>query len=461
MTTTNSNILYNVEDKPSFGLSLLLAAQHVLAALGGIIAVPLVVGGVLGLPAADSIVLVNASLLISGVVTVIQSRGVGPVGIRLPAVMGTSFTFVAAALSIGFSDGVAGIMGSSLVASLVMIIGSFYMTKLRRWFTPVVTGCVVMCIGLSLLQVAVDWFAGGQKTDPNYATGSTLAMSSFVLLVVILLIQWGKGIFSAAAIVIAMLIGYVVSLVFGLVDFTPVKQAAIFAVPHPGYFGFSFPISGIIGMSIAYLVTIVESNGNFLAIGGVTNTQITGKHVQRGILCEGLGSGLAAIFSTLPFSTFSQNIGIVGITRVASRHVVVIAGVLLFLAGLFPVLGAIVVSIPQPVLGGAGVMMFAMIIVAGIQMLDKSVRSRRNVLIVSLAVGGCLAVTLRPEIFAHMPAWVKEVFSSGITTGSVIAIVLDVLLPKDKEAVPEVAPKALLEEAEEAEKVAEKAQQAA
>lgn len=429
----NNNLLYSVEDKPPFGLSLLLAAQHLLAALGGIIAVPLVIGNVLKLPTEDTITLVNAALLISGVVTIIQCRGLGPIGIRLPSVMGTSFTFVAAALAIGFSeDGVAGILGASLVGSLVMIIGSFFMPYIRKLFPPVVTGTVVMMIGLSLIPVAVDWFAGGQRNDPNYATPENLMMASFVLVIVVILVQWGKGIFSAAAIVIGMMTGYVVALALGWVNFDGVKQAQIFAVPQPLHFGLSFPIAGIIGMSIAYLVTIVESSGNFLALGNATKTEITGKHLRGGVLCDGLGSALAAIMSTTPFSSFSQNIGVISLTGVASRYVVAITGGLLVLAGLFPVFGALIVSIPLPVLGGAGLMMFAMIIAAGIQMLDSIQRSKRNGLIIAISIGCGLAVTTRPELLEKLPHFFKEVLGSGITVGSLLALILNLILPQDK-----------------------------
>lgn len=429
----NNNLLYSVEDKPPFGLSLLLAAQHLLAALGGIIAVPLVIGNVLKLATEDTITLVNAALLISGVVTIIQCRGLGPIGIRLPSVMGTSFTFVAAALAIGFSeDGVAGILGASLVGSLVMIIGSFFMPYIRKLFPPVVTGTVVMMIGLSLIPVAVDWFAGGQRNDPNYATPENLMMASFVLVIVVILVQWGKGIFSAAAIVIGMMTGYVVALALGWVNFDGVKQAQIFAVPQPLHFGLSFPIAGIIGMSIAYLVTIVESSGNFLALGNATKTEITGKHLRGGVLCDGLGSALAAIMSTTPFSSFSQNIGVISLTGVASRYVVALTGALLVLAGLFPVFGALIVSIPLPVLGGAGLMMFAMIIAAGIQMLDSIERSKRNGLIIAISIGCGLAVTTRPELLEKLPHFFKEVLGSGITVGSLLALILNLVLPQDK-----------------------------
>ena len=354
---------YPVDSKPPFGLTLLLALQHLLAALGGIIAVPLVIGNVLKLPTPDTIVLVNAALLVSGIVTIIQCRGIGPIGLRLPSIMGTSFTFVAAALAIGFSEhGVAGILGASLVGSLVMIIGSFFMPYVRKLFPPVVTGVVVM-IGLSLIPVAVDWFAGGQKGDVNYADPANLAMATFVLVLVVILVQWGKGIFSAAAIVIGMMVGYVVALAFGWISFEAVKNAEIVAIPQPLHFGLAFPISGIIGMSIAYLVTIVESSGNFLALGNATQTEITGKHLRGGVLCD----------------------------------------------------------------------RFAMIIAAGIQMLDKVERSKRNGLIIAISIGCGLAVTTRPELLNKLPSFFKEVFGSGITVGSVLALVLNLILPEDKE----------------------------
>lgn len=428
------NLRYPVDSKPPFGLTLLLAAQHLLAALGGIIAVPLVIGNVLKLPTPDTIVLVNAALLVSGIVTIIQCQGIGPIGLRLPSVMGTSFTFVAAALAIGFSEhGVVGIMGASLVGSLVMIIGSFFMPYVRKLFPPVVTGVVVMMIGLSLIPVAVDWFAGGQKGDPHYADPANLAMATFVLVLVVILVQWGKGIFSAAAIVIGMMVGYVVALALGWINFDAVKNADAFAIPQPLHFGLAFPISGIIGMSIAYLVTIVESSGNFLALGNATQTEITGKHLRGGVLCDGLGSAFAAIMSTTPFSSFAQNIGVISLTGVASRYVVTIMGVLLVLAGVFPWFGALIVSIPSPVLGGAGLMMFAMIIAAGIQMLDKVERSKRNGLIIAISIGCGLAVTTRPELLDKLPGFFKEVFGSGITVGSLLALILNLILPEDKE----------------------------
>lgn len=422
-------LFYNVEDKPPVATSILLAAQHLLAALGAIIAVPLVVGGVLGLPTEDMVVLINAAMLVSGVVTIIQCKGVGPVGIQLPCVMGTSFTFVGVSIAIGFEHGVAGILGSALVASLVMIIGSFFMPFIRKLFPPVVSGTVVTLIGLSLIPVAVDWFAGGQVGSEGYASPTNLMIGLFVLASVVALAQWGRGIFAAAAVVIGMVIGFILCIALGLVDFSPVREASVIALPNPLHFGLSFPISGIIGMSVAYLVTIMESTGDFLALSDATQTKLTGKKLSRGILCDGLGSALASVFSTTPFSSFSQNVGIVALSGVASRYVVAITGVMLLLAGLFPVIGALVVSIPLPVLGGAGLVMFAMIISAGINILARVEHNKRNSIIVAVSIGAGMAVTVRPELLAHLPEFAKVALASGITTGSLVALLLSSILP--------------------------------
>lgn len=251
----------------------------------------------------------------------------------------------------------------------------------------------------------------------------------FVLAFVVALAQWGRGIFAAAAVVIGMVIGFLLCIALGLVDFSPVREASVIALPSPFHFGLSFPISGIIGMSIAYLVTIMESTGDFLALSDATETKLTGKKLSRGILCDGLGSALASVFSTTPFSSFSQNVGIVALSGVASRYVVAITGVMLLLAGLFPVIGALVVSIPLPVLGGAGLVMFAMIIAAGVNILARVEHNKRNSIIIAVSIGAGMAVTVRPELLAHLPEFAKVALASGITTGSLVALLLSGILP--------------------------------
>lgn len=440
-----NDLLFQVEDRPPLLMTFLLAAQHMLAALGGIIAVPLVVGAALKLPADQIITLVNAALLGSGIVTLIQCKGVGPIGIRLPCVMGTSFAFVGAAISVGLEHGVPGILGSSLAGSLVMIVGSCFMPQIRKLFPHAVTGVVVTMIGLSLVPVAVDWAAGGFAPGAVYGAPLNLGIAAFVLVTVIMLVQFGKGIISAAAVVIGMFVGYLLCVGLGLIDFAKVANAPVFALPQPLHYGMTFPVAGIVAMAVAFLVTMVETTGTFMALGAATNTKMRGKTLARGILCDGVGSAFAALLSSPPVSTFAQNVGVVSLTGVASRHVVALTGVMLFLAGLFPVLGAIVVTIPQPVLGGAGLMMFAMIISAGVQLLSKVENTKRNGIIMAVAIGCGLAVTVRPELLSKLPAFVKEVFGSGITVGALVAVALNLVLPErpveadedDEEEVPQ------------------------
>lgn len=425
-------LLYKVEDRPPLGAGIVLALQHMLAAMGAIVAVPLVVGSAIGLTTGEMVILVNAALMVSGIVTIIQCKGVGPVGIRLPVVMGTSFTFVAISISIGLESGVSAIFGAALVGSFVMIIGSRFMPQIRKLFPPVVSGTVVVLIGLTILPVAVDWFAGAYVGQEEYGQLSNLMLGSLVLLVVIVLSQFGKGIVAAAAIVLGMLVGYLVAIGLGVVDFSPIQEAEFFSLPEILPFGISFTISGIIGMSIAYLVTIMESTGDFLALSDATHTKLTGDKLSKGILCDGLGSALASTLGTTPFSSFSQNVGIVSITGVASRHVVALTGLIMLFAGLFPKIGALVVTIPSPVLGGAGIVMFAMIISSGIGILSKINFTKRNMLIIAVGVATGMAVTMRPDILNYLPDSVKVVFGSGITAGSLVALLLNIVLRVSK-----------------------------
>ncbi|PJE79637.1 Uric acid permease PucK [invertebrate metagenome] len=422
---------YAVEDRPSFGMALVLALQHMLAAFGAIIAVPLVVGGVLGLEEGTMVSVVSAALLVSGVITVVQCLGVGPAGIRMPCVMGTSFTFVAVSIAIGQQYGLSGILGSALGGSLVMIIGSQFMGHVRKLFPPVVSGTVILMIGVSLVPVGTDWFAGGVPGSEHYGQYVHLIVGLLVAIVVIFLNRKGSGLFKSGSIVMGMAVGYVLSTALGQVDFTPIATAAVLRVPAFLPVDLTFPVTGVISMGIAYLVTIMESTGDFLALSEVSHCELTGKRLSRGILCDGLGSALAALFGTTPFSSFSQNIGIIAITGVASRFVVALTGVLLILAGLFPKLAALIVTVPQPVLGGASIIMFGMIIAAGVKMLSRVDLNERNSVIVAVSITAGLAVTTRPDILSYLPSFFQVSLSSGVTTGALTAVLLNQLFKKE------------------------------
>ncbi len=422
---------YEIEDRPPLGTSLVLALQHMLAAFGAIIAVPLVVGGVLGLPESTMVSIVSAALLVSGIITIVQCLGLGPVGIRMPCVMGTSFTFVAVAIAIGQEHGLSGILGSALGGSLVMIIGSQFMVQVRKLFPPIVSGTVILMIGVSLVPVGTDWFAGALPCSAEYGALPHLMIGLLVAVVVITLNRKGSGLFKTGAIVIGMAAGYLLSVLMGDVNFAPISEAAFIRIPSLLPVDLTFPITGVISMGIVYLVTIMESTGDFLALSEVSHCKLTGKRLSRGILCDGVGSALAAVFGTTPFSSFSQNVGIVAITGVASRFVVALTGALLMIAGLFPKLAALIVTVPQPVLGGASIIMFGMIIAAGIKMLSRVDLNERNSVIVAVSITAGLAVTTRPDILSNLPSFFQVSLSSGITTGALVAVLLNQLFKQD------------------------------
>ena len=426
-------LLYQLNDKPPLGISTLLALQHMLASIGGIVAVPLIVGTSIGLPSEHVVSLVSAALLISGIFTMIQCLGFGPVGIKLPVVMGCSFAFLGIAISIGKAEGISGILGAALVGGILVIIASFFMEHIRKLFPHHVSGVVVTLIGLTILPVAMNWIGDAPVDSPEFASLPKLFLAGITLSAVVIISAFGKGAISASAIVISMALGYLVAFFMGMVDLSQIGKTPWFTGPEPFKHGLTFSWPAIISMSIAYIVIIAEATGNYMAQANNCQTTLDGKDLRRGVLGDGLGSTIGAIFTSMPLASFSQNVGIVGLTGVASRFVVAITGLLMLFAGLFPKFGAIAVSIPKPVLGGVGVVMFGMIAYSGIRMLAKSCDTQRNALItcVSLAIG--LGITFKPELLQHLPHDISQLFHSGITTGTILAVALNLLLPKSKQ----------------------------
>lgn len=423
-------LLYTLDQKPPHGITLLLALQHMLASIGGIVAVPLIVGASIGLPNEEIVSLINAALLASGIVTIAQCLGLGPIGIRLPVVMGSSFAFLGVAIAIGREGGVASIMGSALIGSLVVILASFYMDKVRKLFPTVVSGVVVTLIGLTILPVAMNWVGDAPAASENFATLPKLFLAIVSLGIVVAVSVYCKGAVAASAIVIGLAGGYIVALSMGMVNLDDVSTAAWVGGPEPLKYGLSFHASAIVSMSLVYIVVIAEATGDFMALANNCNKQVSGKDLQRGLLGDGLGSTLAAILTAMPLASFSQNVGIVGITGVASRFVVAATGGLLILGGLFPKLAAIAVTIPKPVLGGVGFVMFGMIAYAGIRMLVTAADTKRNALVICVGLASGLAVTFEPRLLQHLPHDIANFLHSGITTGTIATVLLHQLLPK-------------------------------
>ncbi|MDH5930089.1 nucleobase:cation symporter-2 family protein [Vibrio splendidus] len=427
-------LLYTLNERPPHGLTFLLALQHMLASIGGIVAVPLIVGASIGLPNTEIVSLINAALLASGIVTVAQCLGFGPVGIRLPVVMGSSFAFLGVAISIGNEGGVAAIMGSALIGSFVVIGASFYMDKVRKLFPTVVSSVVVTLIGLTILPVAMNWVEDSPANTEQFATLPKLFLALISLGIVVGVSVYCKGAVAASAIVIGLAGGYIVALSLGMVDLEQISSAAWVGGPEPFKYGFTFSASAIISMSLVYIVVIAEATGDFMALGNNCQTQVSGKDLKRGLLGDGLGSTLSSILTAMPLASFSQNVGIVGITGVASRYVVAATGGLLILGGLFPKLAAIAVTIPKPVLGGVGFVMFGMIAYAGIRMLIKAADTKRNALVICVGLASGLAVTFEPRLLQHLPHDLANFLHSGITTGTIMTVLLNLVLPKSSRA---------------------------
>lgn len=433
--TSSSTIMYKVDDKPPMKVSIILAIQHIMAAFGGIVAVPLIVGGALGLPVSDLAFLVSAALLAAGIATFIQAKGVGPVGSKLPCVMGTDFTFVGPSIAVGLQFGLAGIFGATIMGSFIEIILSRFIKPLRKFFPPIVTGTVVMLIGLTLMPVAIDWAAGGVGAA-DYGSVRNVSIAFAVMVVIMLLNRYGKGMWSSASVIIGLIFGYIICIPFDMLDFSAITNASWFALPMPFKYGITFKFSAFVAFITAYLVTTVETVGCLFAVGEASEKHdLDMDDVSKGILADGVGSLIAGFINAGPNTSFSQNVGLIPLTKVASRFVVMVAGVILALMGLFPKLGALIAIMPNPVLGGAGIIMFGMVVSAGIKTIKDIDFNNRNMLILAISLGIGLGVTVRPDFLASLPAGFQSFFSSGISAGTVAALLLNVVL---REETPQV-----------------------
>lgn len=434
-----SELVCTLEEKPPLGKTILLAFQHIVTAFGGIVAVPLVVGAALGLSLSDVAFLVSATILVSGIATFIQARGVGPVGGQLPVVMGTDFTFVAPSIAIGSSVaaggmglGIAGIVGATILGSFVEMILSRFIKPLMKFFPPVVTGTVVTLIGTTLLPVAMDWAAGGVGAE-DYGSLQNLAISMGVLFIIIFLNHYGKGMIGSASVLIGIVIGYIVCLPLGLLDFQAVADASWFALPQIFKFGVTFSLPALLAIIPAYLVTTIETVGVLVAVEDACAVENSQDRVAKGLLADGVGSFIAGFFGSGANTSFSQNVGLIPLTKVASRHVVTVAGIILFLLGLFPKIATLIAIMPNPVLGGAGIVMFGIVAASGVKTLGSVKLTNRNLLIIAVSIGLGLGATFRPEYLGELPGLLNNIFSSGISTGTIVAFTLNLLLKeKDK-----------------------------
>ncbi len=433
----DEQMIYNLDGIPPLKTAIPLGIQHILAMFAGNVAPLIIIANAINLPIDERAYLIQCAMFVAGIATLIQLYPIGPVGAKLPIVMGTSFGFVPTSLAIAGKYGLPGVLGASLIGGLFeMVIGAF-LKPLRKYFPPIVTGTVLLSIGLSLLPTGVKYFAGGAGT-PGFGSLKNLLLGTIVLVTILFFKQFTKGITSKSAILIGLVVGYLVAIPMGMIDFASVGQAALFSIPTPFKYGLTFKMDAIIAMLLMYVVTAVETVGDISGITmGGADREATDKELAGGVIADGFGSVFAAIFNVLPNTSFSQNVGIVALTGVMNRFVVALGAIFLIAAGLFPKVGAIVAVMPQSVLGGAAIVMFAMIAISGINLITKEALTGKSSIILAVALGLGFGLGSVPEALVNLPESVRMIFGgSGIVVSGTIALVLNIILPENQDEKP-------------------------
>jgi xanthine permease len=404
-----------------------LGIQHVLAMYAGAVIVPLIVGGALGLTGQQLTYLVSIDIFMCGIATILQVWKNRFFGIGLPVVLGCTFTAVGPMIAIGGQYGISAIYGSILVSGVFVMIISKYFGKLVRFFPPVVTGSVVTIIGITLIPVAMNNMAGGQGSA-DFGSMTNLSLAFGTLFIILFLYKFFTGFIRSVSILAGLVIGTVIAYMMGMVSFNAVGDAAWFHMAQPFYFGMpTFEISAILTMILVAMVSLVESTGVYFALSDICKKEVSEKDLARGYRAEGLAIVLGGIFNAFPYTTYSQNVGLIQLSGVKKNHIIYLTGIFLIILGLVPKIGALTTIIPAPVLGGAMVAMFGMVIAYGIKMLSSvDFSSQENLLIIACSVGMGLGVTAVPELFSQMPSGIQILTDNGIVAGSMTAILLNV-----------------------------------
>jgi xanthine permease len=404
--------------------------QHVAAMYAGVVAPPIILGPALGLDAKDTAFLMGASLFTAGLATLLQTLGVWRIGARLPFVNGVSFAGVTPMIAIGKdrgADGLAVIFGAIVVAGLLGFVLTPYFSKLVRFFPPVVTGTVITLIGLSLLPVAFTWSRGGDATAADYGSTKNIGMAALTLVIVLALRKLLRGFLQQIAILLGLVAGTLIAVPMGMTSANALRDADLIGFPTPFHFGApQFEAAAIVSMCVVMLVCMTESTADMLALGKIVERPADRRTIEGGLRADTLGSALSPLFNGFMCSAFAQNIGLVAMTKVRSRFVVATGGGILVLLGLCPVAASVIALVPLPVLGGAGIVLFGSVAASGIQTLATAALEKgENALIVAAAVGIGLIPIAAPDFYHAFPKDLMVVLDSGISTGCVVAIVLN------------------------------------
>ncbi|MBP2297664.1 nucleobase:cation symporter-2 family protein [Azospirillum picis] len=429
MTSPTPRAIHPVDELPPPWRLLALGLQHVLVMYAGAVAVPLIVGGALKLPKDQVAMLINADLFACGVVTLIQAVGVWRFGIRLPVMMGVTFAAVGpmVAMAGNPSLGLLGIYGAVIGSGIFAMLAAPLVGRLLPLFPPVVTGSVIAIIGISLMRVGVGW-AGGGVGNPNFGDPAFLGVAAFVLLVILALMKHGRGFVRNVAVLLGLVAGMLLAMALGLVGFSGLAEAPWLALVRPFQFGWPvFDPVAIVTMSLVMIVVMIESTGMFLAVGETVGRPVSREDLVRGLRTDGLGTLIGGVFNTFPYTSFSQNVGLVAVTGVRSRWVCAAGGAILLLLGLLPKLALVVASVPAFVLGGAGLVMFGMVAATGVRILaqvDYAGR-RENLIVVAVSIGFGLIPLVSERFFDRMPAFLSPLLHSGILLGTLAAVALN------------------------------------
>ncbi|WP_208006832.1 uracil-xanthine permease family protein [Aeromicrobium phragmitis] len=439
MSSTNDNAVqarYDINEMPPVGEAVLLGVQHVLVMMASNVTLPIVLATAIGATTGETAFLVQVALLVAGLTTFLQTVGFGPVGARLPIVQGTSFGFLAVAIPLAQDYGIAAVFGGAIFAGLVQVTLGFSLRWLQVLFPPLVSGIVVLVIGIGLLPTGMALYAGGNGAE-DFGSWSNLGLATFVLVVMLVLYRFGRGVLGASAVLISLVIGYLVAIPMDKVDFGAVGDAKWFAVPMPLEFGLDFPAAALIAMGAMAIATSVETIGDLSAITkSGAGRQVTDKELSGGVVADGVATAFASLFSALPNTSFGQNVGLVAFTGVMSRHVVSIGAGFLVLLGLFPKLATIIAIMPSAVIGGAAVVMFGMMLGAGIKLLAESPLDRHDMLVIAVSVGVGQGFAAVPDAVALMPENIKVLLETGIVPAAVLAVVMNLTRPKPAAGAP-------------------------
>ncbi|EKG0041727.1 uracil-xanthine permease [Vibrio cholerae] len=444
-TSRKADLVYQLNDRPPLPQTVFAALQHLLAMFVAVITPSLIICQSLGVPAEQTNTIISMSLFASGLSSFIQIRTFGPIGSGLLSIQGTSFNFLGPIIGAGLAlkagganieTMMAAIFGTILVASFAEILLSRVLQFAQRVITPLVSGIVVTLIGLTLVQVGLISMGGGYAAMAEGTFGSLdkLALAGTVLAIIVLLNRAHNPYVRVASIVIAMLVGYVMAYLMGMVNTDNLAQTQLIALPIPMQYGLGFDWSLFIPLVLIFLITALEAIGDITATSEVSGEPVKGpvymKRIKGGVLADGINSALAAVFNSFPNSTFSQNNGVILLTGVASRYVGYFIAGMLVLLGLFPGVASFVQLIPEPVLGGATIVMFGTIAAAGVRIISRVDLDRRAILIMALSFSMGLGIAQKPEILQFMPEFIKNLFSSGVAAGGITAILLNLLLPE-------------------------------